>query len=286
MNLDAFWSRSTAIVKGQKDKLKQGLALSMLVGLDGPYFNDGPYPSYNHVGYEVAIQMLLMSRRKGIHSPTHLQFDTIRKLRTVYANHLRASPQANKVTLSLGDQKGKYTRFTYNKCASLWFYRFLEDCQHRMGQIWKPNQALSNDLLLAVLRQIEERIECSKTGRDENRWTMLHTLVVTTYVLYLRGPEGFLLDLGGLRRFRQRIHIEKEKEYLIVTLWGKIKGEHNQREHQLPCSPVTSSGIHVKESLDRLIKLKDSKGKISGPAISDGAGVIFSSRAMDDALHC
>jgi hypothetical protein len=55
MNLDAFWSRSTATVNGQKDKLKQGLVLSMLVGLDGPYSNDGPYPSYHHMGYEVAI---------------------------------------------------------------------------------------------------------------------------------------------------------------------------------------------------------------------------------------
>jgi hypothetical protein len=30
MHLDAFWSRSTATVQGQKDKLKQGLVLSML----------------------------------------------------------------------------------------------------------------------------------------------------------------------------------------------------------------------------------------------------------------
>jgi hypothetical protein len=112
------------------------------------------FPGYfpgARINNEVAIQMLLMSRRKGIHSPTHLQCDTIRKLRTVYGNHLRALPQANKVTLSLGDQKGKYTRFTYDKCAFLRFYRFLEGCQYRMGQIWKPNQAMSTNLVLEVL---------------------------------------------------------------------------------------------------------------------------------------
>jgi hypothetical protein len=151
LNLDAFWSRSTRTVQGQRDKLKQGLVLSRLVGLEGPYSNEGPYPSFDHVGYEVAVQMFLMSRRKGLHSPTHLQFDTIRKLRMVYGNHLRALPQANRVTLSLGDQKGRYTCFTYDKCASLWFYRFIEGCQYRMGQIWRPNQALSTDLLLEVL---------------------------------------------------------------------------------------------------------------------------------------
>jgi hypothetical protein len=67
-----------------------------------------------------------------------------------------------------------------------------------MGQIWRPNQALSTDLLLEVLGQVKDRIESSQTGSDENRWTVLHTLIVTTYVLSLRGPEGFSLDLSGL----------------------------------------------------------------------------------------
>jgi hypothetical protein len=80
--------------------------------------------------------------------------------------------------------------------------------------------------------------------------------------------------------------MEKGKEFLIIALRGKIKGEHNQREHLLPCSPTTSSGINVKASIDRLIKLKASQGRDLGPAISDEEGIIFSSRAsMDDALH-
>jgi hypothetical protein len=169
VNLDAFWSRSTATVNGNRDNLKQGLALSALVGLDGPYVHKGPYPSFDHAGYEVAIQMVLMSRRKGRHNPTHLQFDTVRKLRTVYGNQMRAAPEANRVTLSLGDQKGRYTRFTHDKCTSLWFHRFLEGCQRRMGQIWKPNQSFSSELLGDVLAQTEAKIENAASPREENR---------------------------------------------------------------------------------------------------------------------
>jgi hypothetical protein len=62
INLDAFWSRSTATVNENRDNLKQGLVLSLLVGLDGPYNHEGAYPSFDHVGYAIAIQMLLMSR--------------------------------------------------------------------------------------------------------------------------------------------------------------------------------------------------------------------------------
>jgi hypothetical protein len=104
-------------------------------------------------------------------------------------------------------------------------------------------------------------------------------------VLSLRGPQDFLLDLNGLRRFRDRTHLEKGKEYLIVTLRGKIKGEHDQREYQIACSPVTSSGIDVKKSIDQLIGLKKNQSRILGPAISGTSGVIFASQTMDDALH-
>jgi hypothetical protein len=62
MNLDAFWSRAQDTVHGKRDKLADKLSLSQLVGLEGPCIHDGPYPDYDHCGYEVAIDMLLMSR--------------------------------------------------------------------------------------------------------------------------------------------------------------------------------------------------------------------------------
>jgi hypothetical protein len=55
INLDAFWSRAAATVKGNKDKLAEGLRMSELVGLTGPYESDGPLPEFDHCGYEVAI---------------------------------------------------------------------------------------------------------------------------------------------------------------------------------------------------------------------------------------
>ena len=82
MNLDAFWSSATATVHGNKDKLDLGIHLSKLVGLRGPYIHEGPFPDYDHCGYEVAVQILLYSKREGRTTKSHLQFDTIRKVRT------------------------------------------------------------------------------------------------------------------------------------------------------------------------------------------------------------
>jgi hypothetical protein len=92
MNLDDFWSRTKDMVNGNRDKLADTLTLSNLVGLRGPCVHDGPYPDYDHCSYEVTIDMLLMSRRPGRNSKSHLQFDTIRKLQSAYGNQVRSSP--------------------------------------------------------------------------------------------------------------------------------------------------------------------------------------------------
>jgi hypothetical protein len=70
-----------------------------------------------------------------------------------------------------------------------------------MGQIWKPNQAFGMNLLLDLLNEVGSRIENAASPREEICWVALHTLMVVSYVLSLRGPEGFLLDLSGMRRF-------------------------------------------------------------------------------------
>ena len=59
---------------------------------------------------------------------------------------------------------------------------------------------MSIPLLLATNQAIEERIQSAPTSQELNRWTVLHTFVVVTYVVSLRGPEGFLIDLEGLHR--------------------------------------------------------------------------------------
>jgi hypothetical protein len=280
INLDAFWSRAAATVRGNKDKLAEGLRMSESVGLAGPYESDGSLPEFDHCGYEVAIQMVLESRKKGLYCVDRLQFNTIRKLRTVYSNHCRASSKANRTAMSLGDQKGKYVRFSTDACSSFWFYRFLEGCKGRMGQDWRPNQAMTIELLLKVLSETEGRLEAAETEEEKNRWIVVNTYITVCYVVSLRGSEGLLLDLSGLNR---KWGLGGDK-HLTIALLGKIKGETGDRAHLLPSVPVTSSGIQVEASLKRLMDFKSRKGFKTGPAISDLQGRVFEPRAMNDAL--
>jgi len=280
MNLDSFWSRETSTVKANLSKVKHMLETSLTIGLTGPFKVQPPLPLFDHCGYEVALIILLRSRHPGKHRDDYTQFDTIRGYRSAYSNFIRASSVNTAITRALGDFSGNYQRFTEDQCASFYFKRFMEGLNARMGQVVKPNVALSTPLLLKLIDQIEDRLESSESAENKHLFMSALTYVIVSYVISLRGSEGFLLDLGGLRK-----HREKSNEYVIIVLLGKLKGEHHDLQHLIPCCNRTSTGINVRRTLDRLIELKRSANLTQGPAISTVDGKVLSSKTMDDILH-
>jgi hypothetical protein len=72
---------------------------------------------------------------------------------------------------------------------------------------------------------------------------------------------------------------------VIVTLLGKIKGEHHDLAHLVPCVPTTGSGIDVRRSLERFLDFKETQSLIDGPAISHVNGQAYKTRNIDDRFH-
>ena len=117
------------------------------------------------------------------------------------------------------------------------------------------------------------------TSRDKHKWIVFPTYVVVYYTISLRGTEGFLLDLAGLNKYWR-----EDRDHLIITLLGKVKGETADLAHLVPCVWVTSTGINVKGILARLLLDKRNLGFRDGPAISDEEGKLFTARDIDDML--
>jgi hypothetical protein len=279
-NLDSFWSRATSTVVANGDRVKAALRLSESVGLDGPYESKGSLPDFDHCGYEVAVQMLLASQKPGRYSKNYSQWDTIRKIRTVYSNQYKSSAHYNTTVWALGDERGQATRLINDRCSSLWFSRFFMGCKRRMGQDWRPNKAMSTELVVKLLRQVAHRMETSLGSEEQFKWLSFGTYSVISYVLSLRGPEGLLVDLEGMLKYEEK----GGDRYFIVALLGKIKGEHQDRCHLLPCACITQSGIRVKEWVKALIQEKKNQGQVNGPLFTDRDNVIWTTHALDDML--
>ena len=276
INLDAFWARTTTTVTANLSKIKQAWELSELVGLDGGYYQEGPLPAHDHAGYELAVQMVMLSRRPGRHSKTHTQFATIRKLRSAFSNFQRASNKTVSNQLALGNEAGRYNRLYDDPAASLWFSRFYDGCLSRMGEIWKPNRAMSSKLICRLIQEIDSCVVEAEHPVEKHRWTVFHTYVVVSYVISLRGSEGLLLDLAGLNRY-----VDREQRHVVLTLLGRVKGETFDSAHLFFSVNTTGSGIPVRDSVCRLMALHAQAGRQSGPAISDHLGNLYSTRALD-----
>ena len=282
--LDAFWSRSPSTVKAHSALVRKGISLAESVGLDPPYAEPGPLPPFDHCGYVVAIQVLLKSREAGRYHTSHQQWDTIRRLIVAYRNQIRAGGVANSSALSVGDSDGKrYSRICRDPCSSLWFSRFASGCKRRMGQDWRPDRAITPDLMKYLMEKIETRLEGSQANPSlRRRLLMAGAYFVFTYVDSLRGPEGLLVDLAGCRdNFIKGI----DENYVIVALLGQVKGEHGERQHLLPTASVTGSGLKVRQWMKRLLVTNQLAGRTSGPAFCDDQGIVLRSRDMNAVLH-
>lgn len=276
--LDAFWSRARSTVDSNTAKVREGLALSRDMGMRGPAEPPGPLPKTDHCGYEVAIQIVVSSLGAGRYSETHKQWDTVRRFRSAYSNQVRAARDANANPIVLTDAEGKsYQRIGRDACGSLWFYRFTLGCRKRMGQDWRPNQAISVTLIHEVLKKTEERAKREQDLEGRQKWVLAGGYFCICFVLSLRSPEGLMADLEGLIRY----HDEGSTE-VVIPLLGRFKGEHHAKQHLLTSKGTTGSGIRMKQWVRRVLAVHKASRRTTGPVFVNPEGYHSSTAEMNE----
>ena len=222
-------------------KLRVGERISRLVWLNGPAIHLGPLPPHDHCGYEVAIQMILHSRLPVCNSKEYIQYKTIWKTRTAHINQVRASPQYNSVQFFMIDKNGG-SRQTSNNVYSSWWFRKSNDrlCRH-MSFILNKYRGLSLSLMVNALETTEEKILDSPHWiKAKHKWIVFSADCTVSYVLSLQGCKGLLLNLEGLRKLW-----DPNRNYMVIALLGRIKGETGDNSHLIPCVKKTGSRIDV-----------------------------------------
>ncbi|KAI2503871.1 hypothetical protein MHU86_10596 [Fragilaria crotonensis] len=277
--LDAFWSRARSTVDANTAKVREGLCLSREMGMRGPAEAPGPLPKTDHCGYEVAIQIVVASLGSGRYSETHKQWDTVRRFRSAYSNQVRAARDANSNPIVLTDAEGKsYQRIGRDACGSLWFARFTLGCRKRMGQDWRPNQAISIGLVHELLRKTEERAKRERDLNGRQKWVLAGGYFCICFVLSLRSPEGLMADLEGLIRY----NVEAEGGEVVIALLGRFKGEHHAKQHLLPSKGTTGSGIRVSLWVRRMMAVHRAARRTTGPVFVNQEGYQSSTAEMNE----
>lgn len=246
----------------------------------------GPWPLSDKVGFRLALAQLKMSQRKGTNCSTHLQFDTVRKLRTAYS-HIHESSSSSVLSLvnSFRTQLGKVFSNSSSPTQSLFYVRFAYGMLLRMGRQTVHNTALDYLLLHKILQNINRSLEEVNLNAKRRRWLiMVGGYLVVSFVLALRGNEGFMVEAGGLISFVDDGKMEEES-FVVIPLLGSFKNEEGERWHTMLSVSETKSGFQVRNWVEKIVEILVSESKIAGPAFCHKNGRVIKSGEMDAEFH-
>lgn len=80
-----------------------------------------------------------------------------------------------------------------------------------MGQIHKPNLALSTLLITTLLKNIRREVERTNSEEEKFDLVIFGAYFVISYVLSLRGSEGLIANLTALNK-----ELSKEKGHYLI----------------------------------------------------------------------
>ena len=280
VTLDAFWSRATSTVGNNLRSVRKIVNGSEQVELLGPFETLRPMPKHDHCGYQIAISMVLASTKRGKHSDQYTQFDTIRHLRSAFGTFNLISSQNAERNLTVSSTGIGSRDIVQNPTLSVWFRHFYSGCRSRMGQIYKPNLALTTEIITKMLRLIREDALKTQSRQVKFNVIIFGVYIAISYVLSLRGSEGLMLNLTTIVKEWNRY-----KDCIVISLKGKVKGESNVRDHVFPCCRRTSSGIDMCFWIRALILVHSKEDRKGGPGITTVDGDICSISHLDSVLH-
>ena len=288
VNLDVIWSRSPGTISNTKNGIVNLIDSWNELGLEIDLPKVGPWPVEDHVGFNVAIAQLRYSQRGGQNRSTHLQYDSVRKLRTAYAHlHQVGRLASNPEATNFKSLKGEVLTISDSPTDSRLYQMFMRGLLMRMGRQVESNWGLDYRVLLKILVNLEYEIHQNTTNDNRKREiVMLGSYLVVCFVCALRGNEGFLVEADGLKRMIKNGSEERDvsMSHVVIPLLGRFKNEDGEKWHVMISTDITGSGIKVRQWLERLVEVLTNEDKPMGPAFCDSSGEMIGYWEMNNSF--
>ena len=288
VNLDVIWSRSPGTIANTKNGIVNLIECWKDLGLEINLPKVGPWPVADNIGFNVALAQLRYSQRGGQNRTTHLQFDSVRKLRTAYAHlHQVGRLAGNPDATNFKSLKGEVLTISDSPTDSRFYQMFMRGLLLRMGRQVESNWGLDYRILLKILKNLEYEWHQDSTARDRRREiTMLGSYLVICFVCALRGNEGYLVEADGVKKMILNGNEERDPDmaHVVIPLLGRFKNEDGEKWHVMVSANVTGSGIEVRRWIERLVGVLEHEEEPMGPAFCDVQGDMIEYWQMNNAF--
>jgi hypothetical protein len=268
-NLDACWAREPSTVLANLGQARKMEKIGEEIGLDSVAPMMGPFPVSDTFGMKIACTILHRTLDPGKHE-AHIQFATARKIRSAYSNVYHASRLMKEVTVMAFETNKMYE--TSCPTYGYWFERFILGCHKRMGDIVVSDYALSKEIYLELMTQLEEDWQDGYTDAERDKIALFANLLDFGYLCGLRGEEIMKADISGFLKYLDIGAQDLKTPHVIVPLIGRLKGETGERYHMMVMARVTLSGVMAGRWADRLGRCLVRKRRRNGFLFVDTKG--------------
>ena len=241
--LDSFWSRESSTVKGNLYLMKSAKKKATLFGLDDSFLPArGPFPVADDWGMTHAVLTLANPGRNS----NHVQYQTIRKFRSTLSNLAHTCPGGLGPAFMSNDGAG--ARVSHSATNTDWSKRFHLGCHRRMGDIWKPNKALTRLELNSCFTILESEWEMTSVTHHKERLRISNTacLLISGYYGSLRGEELNRVHLGMIQKNWRDATRYIPAQHVPLMLVGRFKNVKGQVLFFQPLATVTNDGFDIK----------------------------------------
>ena len=286
VNLDLIWSRAPGTIASTRDNIKMMIKMWRELGITIDLPSLGPWPPEDRVGFRVAMAEVRYSQRPGVNKSTHLQFDTVRKMRTAFNHVYEVGKGISSMNIS-GFKGMKGDIFAASSCPtdSRFFQLFTRGLLLRLGKQTKSNWGLDYKVLHIILENLEEELERLNTGNQQRREIiMIGSFLIVGFVCGLRGNEIFLVEAEGIQSMIEKGRKEDDSrlEHVVIPLLGRFKNEDGERWHVMVSVAITDSKFQVRKWIERLVGVLKKERRGLGPAFCDNNGDMLSYSWMDE----
>ena len=288
VNLDVMWSREPSTVANSFSTLIKAKKDSEDLGFEAQMIDVGPWPVADTCGFQVAIEMLRRSQGKGKNSEKYIQFDSIRKTRSAYANAYESGPKRCLDNRKLKNERGQLMLFVSGPTDSKLFTMFMLGCEKRMGRFVKQDLGISLKMLQLMLEHYEMELRDERVDKERKRWIIVCAAAfVILWAGALRGGEIFLLEASELIKRKNDGNSMRKNGHCVIPLMGRFKQETGERNLIIVLANVTSGGLEIRKWVELLTRLLESEGreKEVGPALCNENGYMIEKWKLNGELH-
>jgi hypothetical protein len=262
--LDALWAREPNTVQANLREAIRMEKFASRLKLPSVTPAMGPFPLQDDFGMLPAISLLDRSLDKGVHSE-HVQWGTFRKARSVVTNVTQAGVSG------LGDSVGAYERnrtwISSVATHQFWYSRFIHGVHKRVGEVRKPDEIITIDVLHEVDKILEREWAASTTPKAKRRIAEMGAWMMGGFCTGLRGEEMLLVDMLGTSKSVDRLMKDDavDPHFKLIVI-GRTKGvQQDGKKFGIPCVKVTkATGLRPGVWVKRLIDIKRLVGETHG----------------------